>query len=293
MKLFKNCPENYRKECDNCPLLKQCVKKKIKRKLLRFFRAHRQNFILTAVTIISFIVAIAIIYKNFDAIEAKATQNEKTVVKEEAFISKDSTEKKEVFISKDTTENKEVLVKKESVKQKVAVVKHTKKSNKKSNQTHKIAKSNLKKVKTAETKTPKKTNNSSLEISELDKKNMEKVVYAEARGEGFEGQIAVAAVILNRYEFYDRKKSITKLVTAPYQFADISNITQEMLDEYPDCKKAVEEALNGNDPTEREFPEGARYFYEPNLVEGHQKEIREGIRVLKIGNHCFHNDFNE
>ena len=279
MKLFKNCPENYRKECDNCPLLKQCVKKKIKRKLLRFFRAHRQNFILTAVTIISFIVAIAIIYKNFDAIEAKATQNEKTVVKEEAFISKDSTEKKEV------------LVKKESVKQKVAVVKHTKKSNKKSNQTHKIAK--LKKVKTAETKTPKKTNNSSLEISELDKKNMEKVVYAEARGEGFEGQIAVAAVILNRYEFYDRKKSITKLVTAPYQFADISNITQEMLDEYPDCKKAVEEALNGNDPTEREFPEGARYFYEPNLVEGHQKEIREGIRVLKIGNHCFHNDFNE
>ena len=122
---------------------------------------------------------------------------------------------------------------------------------------------------------------------------MEKVVYAESRGEPYKGQVAVAAVILNRYEFYNRKRSITELVTEPYQFADISNISQKMLDEYPDCKKAVQDALNGEDPTEREFSEGARFFYDPDHVYGYQKEIREGIHVLKIGNHCFHNEFNE
>ena len=138
-----------------------------------------------------------------------------------------------------------------------------------------------------------KDHTASLKISKAEKKMIEKVVYQESRGEPYEGQVAVAAVVLNRYKFNKKQKSIEEIVTAPNQFAKISKVTQKMLDAYPKCKKAVEDAVNGEDPTKSEFSEGARYFYEPNLVSGYQKEIRKGIKVLKIGNHYFHNDFNE
>lgn len=130
-------------------------------------------------------------------------------------------------------------------------------------------------------------------LSAYDLKLMEKVVCAEAKGEPYKGKVAVASVILNRYIFNKMKISIEKLVTAKYQFADISNVTQEMLDEYPDCKKAVEEAIKGNDLTRVKFPEGARYFYRPEWVSEHQREIRKGVPVLIIGHHHFHNDFND
>lgn len=131
-------------------------------------------------------------------------------------------------------------------------------------------------------------------VTEEEKVLMVKVVYAEARGECFEGQVAVAAVIINRYIYNNGNISIKEIITAPYQFADISNITDEMLEEYPDCEKAVEEALKGNDPTKAKFANGARYFYQPELIENpYQLKIREGIENVKIGNHYFHNDFNE
>lgn len=133
----------------------------------------------------------------------------------------------------------------------------------------------------------------SINLSREEKKMMEKVVYAEARGECFKGQVAVASVIINRYIFNKGKISIKNIINSKNQFADISNITQEMLNEYPSCKKAVKKALKGYDPTRVKFKHGARYFYEPNLVSEHQKKIREGIEVCIIGNHYFHNDFNE
>ncbi len=258
MKMFKGCPENHRKECEGCHLVKQCVKKKIKRKALRFFHTHKKLFFMITIIIVAAISSIVIIEKSL-----KASREEATIVVKNTIDSA----------------NDEIVRSTEKVAIGIERVKATKK----------VEKETTKEVKPTEA--PEK--NSTLGISDIDIKNMEKIVYAEARGEPYEGQVAVAAVVLNRYEFYDRKQSITKLVTAPYQFADISNINQKMLDAYPDCKKAVQEALAGNDPTEQEFSEGARYFYDPDHVEGHQKEIREGIHVLRIGNHCFHNDFNE
>lgn len=132
-------------------------------------------------------------------------------------------------------------------------------------------------------------------ISSYELKLMEKVVYAESRGEPYKGQVAVAAVILNRYIFNKKKISIEDIVTAKYQFADISNVTEDMLKQYPDCKKAVNEAINGNDPTRSEFSEGARFFYEPDspYISEKQLKLREGVRGIKIGGHIFHNDFNE
>lgn len=259
MKLFRNCPEeNNRKECDGCPLLKHCVKRKIKRKFVRFFNTHKQLFVLVPIVIIVLICT---------SVATNVTLN----------------------LSRSEAANKKVDVVGNTIKASLPL------SNMKTDKSPKIVKVTFEKIKPKKVKvqTVEKTKNSSLEISNVDKKNMEKIVYAEARGEEFEGQVAVAAVILNRYKFCNKKQSITQLVTKPHQFASISNITQKMLDNYPECKKAVEEALNGNDPTRQKFSEGARYFYQPDLVEGHQKEIRQGIEVLKIGNHCFHNDFND
>lgn len=123
-----------------------------------------------------------------------------------------------------------------------------------------------------------------------------KVVYAESRGECFEGQVAVACVILNRYYSDDpffENDSIYSVVTQGSQFAPIDDVTDEDLAAYPNCMEAVEQACLGWDPTRQKFEEGALYFFEPNGVEGYQKEIRENIDILQIGNHYFHFDFEK
>ena len=55
-------------------------------------------------------------------------------------------------------------------------------------------------------------------LSAEERELVERVVAAEARGENIECQMAVAQTILDRA--ISRKQSITKVCTAPYQFAD-------------------------------------------------------------------------
>lgn len=126
-------------------------------------------------------------------------------------------------------------------------------------------------------------NGQSTYISDEEKKLITKVVYVEARGECYEGQVAVAAVILNRYHYNNEQVSIWDIVTAPNQFGDIYGITDWDLDSYPDCARAVEEAISGVDPTD-----GCRYFYDPRYVSSYQAQIREGLDYIQIGNHRFH-----
>lgn len=133
-------------------------------------------------------------------------------------------------------------------------------------------------------------------ISEEDKIYIAKLVYMEARGESFEGQVAVAAVVLNRYYYGGsefNRSSILAVITQKSQFANISNVTTQMLNECPDCMNAVEAACKGWDPTRKKFENGAMYFYAPADVSGYQADIRMNIETLQIGNHNFHNDFNE
>lgn len=133
-------------------------------------------------------------------------------------------------------------------------------------------------------------------VDEMERSNMEKVVYMEARGESLEGQVAVAAVILNRFTSHDAffdTSSITAVITQKYQFASIAGVTQEMLDEYPECAEAVDMALRGWDPTRKAFPEGAKFFYQPDITYGYEAEIRQGIEYCKIGCHRFHNDLKD
>lgn len=134
------------------------------------------------------------------------------------------------------------------------------------------------------------------EFSYEDKVLIAKTVYLEARGESFEGQVAVAAVVINRYfsdDTFFENDSIYSVVTQNCQFADISGVTEANLADYPSCLEAVEAACKGWDPTREVFPEtGATYFYEPEGLGDYQRSIRTGITEMIIGNHHFHIDFN-
>lgn len=281
MKLFRNCPNDSRKNCEDCPLLKQCIIKKMKRKINRFRNRNAdiiQLIIILVFSVISLIgfTVLAYVVSTNDTVKAKGYNMDNVATKE---------------INENVKVNSTYLIS----HAKLSTVQEKPSEKQKNRKVEKVAKvSKLSKASKTKSSTHfNKVSKKYAEINAQDRKMMEKMVYAESRGEPYEGQVAVAAVILNRYKFNNKKQSIKKILTAKYQFADISNITEDMLREYPSCKKAVKEALEGNDPTKEKFSEGARYFYQPELVSEHQKEIRQGIKVLKIGNHLFHNDFKE
>ena len=128
-------------------------------------------------------------------------------------------------------------------------------------------------------------------ISYEEKVMLAKLVFAESGFEPFEGKVAIAAVVLNRYYSkipYFHKDSIEAVITQPYQFASIENVTMEILQKNPECMEAVEAACKGWDPTRAKFPEGALYFYAPALM---PKDFQKGVEVLKIGKVNFHYDY--
>lgn len=133
-------------------------------------------------------------------------------------------------------------------------------------------------------------------VSDYEKILMAKVVWAECRAEPFEGQVAVAAVILNRFSqnapYGVDARSIESVVTQKWQFASISHVTMKDLEQYPNCMEAVEAACKGWDPTRKVFPDGALYFYNPEKVSQEQKDRREGCAMMSIGDHDFHRDMN-
>lgn len=129
-----------------------------------------------------------------------------------------------------------------------------------------------------------------------DKLYIARLVYQEARGEIFEGKVAVAAVVLNRFFEEDNGRfdqtSIWSIINEPGEFASISDVSDEMVAQVPECMESVEAACKGWDPTRLLFEGGAKFFYAPANVYGDRALEREGIEVLTIGNHNFHNDFN-
>lgn len=134
------------------------------------------------------------------------------------------------------------------------------------------------------------------ELSYEDKVYVAKVVYAESRGEIFEGQVAVAATVLNRYVSGDARfdrRTIYSVVTQPYQYASIANVTLEDLANCPSCMEAVEAACKGWDPTRIMFADGAKFFFNPDGdLSEEARDERTGIETYRIGSHLFHNDFN-
>lgn len=116
------------------------------------------------------------------------------------------------------------------------------------------------------------TTNSNLEL-------LARVVYGEARGEPYTGQVAVAAVILNRVEDPRFPKTIAGVV---YQAGAFDVVSDGQINLTPDetAYKAARDALNGWDPTY-----GCLYYYNPATATS--KWIWSLPVSVKIGRHVF------
>ncbi len=106
-----------------------------------------------------------------------------------------------------------------------------------------------------------------------------RVINGEARGEPYEGQVAVGAVILNRVKHPSFPNSISGVVYQKGAFTavDDGQINAEM---YSSSMRAARDAMNGWDPTG-----GAIYYYNP--VTATNKWIRSRKIICTIGKHVF------
>jgi N-acetylmuramoyl-L-alanine amidase len=106
-----------------------------------------------------------------------------------------------------------------------------------------------------------------------------RLVYGEARGESFEGQVAVAAVVLNRVRSSGFGNTIRSVIFEPGAFTAVSD-KQYYLPPDSTAYKAAQAALNGWDPTG-----GALYYWNPRTATSKWVWTRNIIN--KIGNHVF------
>ncbi|MEW9669717.1 spore cortex-lytic enzyme [Ammoniphilus sp. 3BR4] len=115
--------------------------------------------------------------------------------------------------------------------------------------------------------------------SDNDLKIMANAVYGEARGEPYVGQVAVAAVILNRVENSSFPNTPSGVVFEPRAFTAVAD-GQIWLTPNENAKKAVQDALNGTDPTG-----GCIYYFNPDTATSGWIWTR--AQVKKIGKHIF------
>ena len=108
---------------------------------------------------------------------------------------------------------------------------------------------------------------------------LSRTISAEARGEPYEGQVAVGAVILNRIEHPSFPNTLAGVI---YQNGAFSCIDDGQINEpvYESSKRAAVDAMNGWDPSG-----GAIYYYNP--VTATSKWIRTRPIIVTIGAHVF------
>ena len=105
------------------------------------------------------------------------------------------------------------------------------------------------------------------------------VVYAEARGEPYLGQVAVAAVVLNRKADPAFPKTIADIIYQPGAFSSV-NDGQINLTPSATAIKAAQEAAGGSDPSK-----GALFFFNPAKTTN--AYIWSRPQLIQIGNHIF------
>ncbi len=104
-------------------------------------------------------------------------------------------------------------------------------------------------------------------------------VYAEARGEPYTGQVAVAAVVLNRVNSSQFPNTISGVI---YQRLAFSSVADGQINMKPsdEAIRAAKDAINGWDPSGN-----AMYFYNPKTSTS--EWIFTRTVVAKIGRHNF------
>ena len=106
-----------------------------------------------------------------------------------------------------------------------------------------------------------------------------RLVYGEARGEEYIGQVAVAAVVLNRVKSSKFPNTVAGVIYQKGAF-DVVSDGQINLSPNQTAKNAARDALNGWDPSN-----GALYYFNPNTATSSWIWSRK--ITLKIGSHYF------
>ncbi len=106
-----------------------------------------------------------------------------------------------------------------------------------------------------------------------------RLISAEARGEPYEGQVAVGAVVLNRVEHPSFPNTLAGVI---YQKGAFTCLTDGQFDQpvADSAYRAARDALNGADPTG-----GAIYYFNPATATS--KWIWSRPLMLEIGKHRF------
>lgn len=106
-----------------------------------------------------------------------------------------------------------------------------------------------------------------------------RLVYGEARGEPYAGQVAVAAVVLNRVKSSNFPNTIAGVI---YQNGAFDVVSDGQINMSPNSTaiKAAQDALNGWDPSY-----GAIYYFNPNTATN--AWIWSRPTTVTIGNHRF------
>ncbi|WP_027093588.1 spore cortex-lytic enzyme [Cohnella thermotolerans] len=116
-------------------------------------------------------------------------------------------------------------------------------------------------------------------VSANDMKLMANAVYGESRGEPYEGQVAVAAVILNRVKDPQFPNTVSGVIFQPGAFTAVAD-GQIYLTPNETAFKAVKDALSGWDPTD-----GCLYYFNPETATS--KWIWSRPQYKTIGKHIF------
>ncbi len=124
-----------------------------------------------------------------------------------------------------------------------------------------------------------KTSSSSSTVSSANLDLLAKCVYAEARGEPYTGQVAIAAVVLNRVKSSSFPNTVSGVIYQKNAFTCVSD-GQINLTPNATAYSAAKDALNGWDPTN-----GCLYYYNPATATS--KWIWSLKVELKIGKHSF------
>ena len=117
------------------------------------------------------------------------------------------------------------------------------------------------------------------EANEANVSLLARIISAVARGEPYEGQVAVGAVVLNRVEHPSFPDTLSGVIYQPGAFTAITDGQfNEPIAE--SAYRAARDALNGLDPSG-----GAIYYYNPDKTSN--QWIRTRPVIKRIGDHLF------
>ena len=119
------------------------------------------------------------------------------------------------------------------------------------------------------------------QISSSDAQILARAVNGEARGEPYEGQVAVAAVILNLVKHSSFPNTKSGVIYQPGAFTAVSDGQINVpISENSTVYKACKDAMNGWDPTS-----GAIYYFNPDTATN--SWIWSRPLIVQIGKHRF------